>query len=88
MPVPGLMPCNRAGGELPSNRLEVILSKYSKTPHGGFRGPGDPVVSNRAPVNKAKSAAQFRKNVTHTKAANVHEAQTVRQGPMRGGIRL
>lgn len=36
----------------------------------------------RRPVNKAKSAAQFRRNVSHTKAANV------RQGPMRGGIRL
>lgn len=36
----------------------------------------------RRPVNKAKSAGQFRRNVSHTKAANV------RQGPMRGGIRL
>lgn len=36
----------------------------------------------RQPVNKSKSAAQFRRNVSHTKAANV------RQGPMRGGIRL
>ncbi|QXP08630.1 MAG: hypothetical protein [Arizlama microvirus] len=36
----------------------------------------------RQPVNKARSAAQFRRNTTHTKAANV------RQGPMRGGIRL
>lgn len=36
----------------------------------------------RRPVNKGKSAAQFRRNVSHTKAANV------KQGPSRGGIRL
>ncbi|QXP08643.1 MAG: hypothetical protein [Arizlama microvirus] len=36
----------------------------------------------RKPVNKHKSAAQFRRNVSHTKLANV------KQGPMRGGIRL
>lgn len=36
----------------------------------------------RRPVNKRKSAAQFRRNVTHTKAANVSA------GPMRGGWRL
>ena len=62
--------------------------KYSKTPHGGFRGPGDPVVSDRKPVNKPKSVRQFRKNVEHTKAANIHEAGSVHAGPSRGGIRL
>lgn len=36
----------------------------------------------RRPVNKARSAAQFRRNVSHTKAANV------KAGPARGGIRL
>lgn len=36
----------------------------------------------RNPINKAKSAGQFRRNVSRTKAANV------RPGPMRGGIRL
>lgn len=36
----------------------------------------------RKPVNKRRSAAQFRHNVSHTKAANV------KQGPMRGGWRL
>lgn len=36
----------------------------------------------RSPVNKGKSAAHFRRNVTHTKAVNVTA------GPMRGGIRL
>lgn len=36
----------------------------------------------RFPVNKAKSAKSFRRNVSRTKAANV------KAGPMRGGIRL
>lgn len=36
----------------------------------------------RKSVNKGKSAAQFRRNVSHTKAANI------KQGPSRGGIRL
>lgn len=36
----------------------------------------------RRHVNKHKSAAQFRRNVSHTKAANVQA------GPMRGGWRL
>lgn len=36
----------------------------------------------RFAVNKAKSARTFRKNVSHTKAANVGA------GPMRGGWRL
>lgn len=36
----------------------------------------------RKPVNKAKSAAQFRRNTRRTKAANVKPV------PMRGGIRL
>lgn len=36
----------------------------------------------RKPVNKYRSAAQFRRNVSHTKAANVKE------GGMRGGWRL
>lgn len=34
----------------------------------------------RYPVNKSKSAKQFRRNVGRTKAANVN--------PMRGGYRL
>lgn len=42
----------------------------------------------RRPVNKAKSAKEFRRNVSKTKAANVIDSQSVRQGPMRGGIRL
>jgi len=37
---------------------------------------------HRRPVSKGRSARQFRSNVSRTKAANV------RQGPMRGGIRL
>lgn len=36
----------------------------------------------RKPVNKKRSARQFRNNVKHTKAANM------RGNPMRGGIRL
>lgn len=36
----------------------------------------------RKPVNKQKSAAQFRRNIKQTKAANVQN------GPMRGGWRL
>lgn len=36
----------------------------------------------RKPVNKHKSAKQFRKNVSKTKKINVVA------GPMRGGIRL
>lgn len=36
----------------------------------------------RMHVNKHKSAAQFRRNTKHTKAANVAN------GPMRGGWRL
>lgn len=37
---------------------------------------------HRRPVNKGKSAGQFRRNISRTKAANV------RTGPARGGIRL
>lgn len=36
----------------------------------------------RSSVNKSRSAASFRRNVSHTKAANITA------GPMRGGIRL
>lgn len=36
----------------------------------------------RKPVNKHKSAKHFRKNVAHTKAANMQPV------PMRGGYRL
>jgi len=36
----------------------------------------------RMSVNKGKSAAQFRRGATHTKAANI------RPMPMRGGIRM
>lgn len=36
----------------------------------------------RYSVNKSKSASKFRRQVSHTKAANVQ------QGPMRGGWRL
>lgn len=36
----------------------------------------------RMPVNKARSARQFKRNVGKTKYANV------KAGPMRGGIRL
>lgn len=35
----------------------------------------------RIPVNKQRSAKQFRKNLSRTKVVNV-------KGPMRGGIRL
>lgn len=38
--------------------------------------------SKRSPVNKGHSAKQFKRNVRHTKGANVSAA------PMRGGIRL
>lgn len=37
--------------------------------------------SRRRPVNKRRSAAQFRSNSRRTKSANI-------VGPMRGGIRL
>lgn len=37
---------------------------------------------HRQPTNKHKSARNFRKNTTKTKAINM------RAGPMRGGIRL
>lgn len=36
----------------------------------------------RMPVNKGRSARQFKRNVQKTKFANV------KAGPMRGGIRL
>lgn len=36
----------------------------------------------RKPVNKAKSARKFKKNVSRTKMANMKAA------PMRGGIRM
>lgn len=36
----------------------------------------------RSPVNKQKSAKQFKRNVSKTKRANIAPA------PMRGGIRL
>lgn len=36
----------------------------------------------RMPVNKNRSARQFKRNVSKTKFANV------KAGPMRGGIRL
>jgi len=36
----------------------------------------------RSPVNKARSAGQFRSNTARTKGANLRGA------PMRGGIRL
>lgn len=55
---------------------------------GAYRGSNEPITSDRAPVDKAKSAAEFRRNTSKTKAANVFDAQSVRQGPMRGGIRL
>lgn len=42
----------------------------------------------RQSVNKAKSASQFRRNVSRTKAINVADNKAVGQGPMRGGIRL
>lgn len=38
-------------------------------------------MAYRTPVNKGKSAKTFRRNVGHTKAANL-------RGPMRGGWRL
>lgn len=71
-----------------ANRLEVILSKFGVNPRSPFSGSNEPVVSNRHPVNKAKSAATFRKNTSRTKAANIHEAGMVQAGPSRGGIRL
>jgi len=37
---------------------------------------------HRRPVSKGRSAAQFRSNVGRTKALNI------KQGPIRGGIRL
>lgn len=37
---------------------------------------------HRVPVNKSRSAHQFRKNMKRTKAPNMRGA------PMRGGIRL
>lgn len=37
-------------------------------------------MKNRRPANKHRSAKQFRRNVSHTKALNVK--------PMRGGYRL
>lgn len=39
-------------------------------------------MSKRRPVNKAKSAKSFSRNVSRTKSVNVAPA------PMRGGIRL
>lgn len=38
--------------------------------------------SSRRHVSKSKSAGSFKRNVSHTKAANL------RPTPMRGGIRL
>lgn len=53
-----------------------------KPPHGQLRGPGDPVTSDRAPVNKRQSAREFRDNTARSRAANFE------LGPMRGGWRL
>jgi len=39
-------------------------------------------VSKRMPVNKGRSASQFRSNTSHTKARNIAPP------PMRGGYRL
>lgn len=39
-------------------------------------------MRHRSPVNKGRSAAQFKRNVHTTKAVNLTA------GPMRGGIRL
>lgn len=36
----------------------------------------------RRPVNKSKSAKEFRRNLSHTKAPNIE------MGPMRGGWRF
>lgn len=38
--------------------------------------------TRRKPVDKSKSVAQFRRNTTRTKLANIQA------GPMRGGWRL
>lgn len=71
---------------------ELIMSKFTVGKHpagaGATRGTNDPKTSDRSRVNKAGSAAQFRKNVAHTKAANIWDSNSVQQGPMRGGIRL
>lgn len=56
--------------------------KYRTPSRGGMRGPGEPVVSDRAPVNKSRSAREFRGHTAQTKGANVQA------GPMRGGWRL
>lgn len=40
------------------------------------------VVMHRMPVNKHRSAKQFKRNIRKTKAPNMKAA------PMRGGIRL
>lgn len=60
-----------------------------KVPHGGMRGPAEPVVSDRAAVHKKQSAAEFRRNVQRTKGANLQElGASVQAGGMRGGWRL
>lgn len=46
------------------------------------------MATYRKPVNKQKSAKEFRRNVSRTKAPNVEANHGVGQGPMRGGIRL
>lgn len=57
------------------------MSKYS-TAHGVTREPGELAVSDRKPVNKKRSAAEFRRSVGKTKAANIAPASA------RGGFRL
>lgn len=51
-------------------------------PAGSSGGPYKEVIVYRHPVNKHKSAKQFKRNVGKTKSINLRGA------PMRGGIRL
>lgn len=53
-----------------------------KPARGHPAGPGEPVTSNRAPVNKSASAREFRGHVAKSKALNFEA------GGMRGGWRL
>ncbi|WNK14371.1 MAG: hypothetical protein [Microvirus sp.] len=80
----------------PSNRGVSTISLGTPYQSLIYNVPSDAIVTvtnphtnldkdhtmRRRPVNKSKSAAQFRRNTSHTKAANV------KTGPSRGGIRL
>lgn len=62
--------------------LDVLGVRGVSSPRQDSTFRSEDFMAYRHPVNKHKSAAKFRRNIHHTKAANMRAA------PMRGGIRL